>query len=124
MAISRRKKEELVASYIEQINSSDAIIVHSFTKDNKPGKIVEVNDAMCQRYGYSRDELLQMQPQDIDNPEGVTGAIHDVLPRLLAEGYAMWESVHVTKSRCKIPVEIVNTIFEYHGEKMSLARST
>jgi PAS domain S-box-containing protein len=102
-------------------SSSDAKLVHRLTTYKQPGQIVEVNEMMCRRYGYSRDELLQMRPQDIDTPEILPVAIHDVLHRLVAEGHATWEGVHVTRDGHKFPVEITNTVFEYGGEQMVLA---
>jgi PAS domain S-box-containing protein len=101
--------------------SSDAMLVHRISGDKEPGQIVEVNETMCRRYGYSREELLQMRPQDIDAPEGLEIAIRDVLQKLATEGHATWEGVHKTKDGKKFPVEIANTVFEYKGERVALA---
>jgi two-component system cell cycle sensor histidine kinase/response regulator CckA len=104
-------------------NVSDAIFVHEISPDlSDSGKfrIIEVNDIACQYLGYSREELLQMNVLQIDDPETLAG-VHTVLKKLFAEGRATWEGIHVSKDGRKIPVEISNQIFEFHGKTMVLA---
>jgi PAS domain S-box-containing protein len=36
-----------------------------------PGNFLEVNDVACQSLGYTREELMNMGPQDIDNHENI-----------------------------------------------------
>ncbi|MDY6910250.1 MAG: PAS domain-containing protein [Thermodesulfobacteriota bacterium] len=44
---------------------NDASFVHQLGPDGTPGPFVEVNDAACRRYGYTRDELLRLTPADL-----------------------------------------------------------
>src|SRR5690606_2329907 len=48
-------------------NANDAMFLHTIQSDGKPGKFTEVNDVACQRLGYSREELLEMGPVDIES---------------------------------------------------------
>ena len=54
--------EESYRCLFEQ--ATDLIIIHDMT-----GAIINVNDSVCSRLGYSRDELLDMSMQDLIDPE-------------------------------------------------------
>jgi PAS domain S-box-containing protein len=121
----RRQTEEALCEseerYHRLFNSiNDPVFVHHFTADKMPGLFVEVNDAACRRYGYSRDELLRMRPMDIDAPEGLA-VIPDAMQRLVDNGSATWEGMHLTRDGRKIPVEISNVLFKLHGDQMILS---
>ncbi|HOP81110.1 MAG TPA: PAS domain S-box protein, partial [Armatimonadota bacterium] len=45
--------------------ANDAILIH----DAETGRILDVNDRMCEMYGYSRDEALQLIISDISANE-------------------------------------------------------
>ena len=113
-----RESEERYHRLFNSIN--DPVFVHHFTKDKMPGLFVEVNDAACQRYGYTRDELLKMRPMDIDAPEGLA-VIPEAMQTLVDKEYAMWEGMHLTREGRKIPVEISNVLFNLHGDQMILS---
>lgn len=49
--------------------SADAVFVLPVSPGGKLGKFIDVNEAACKRLGYSREELLNMSPEDIDAPE-------------------------------------------------------
>jgi PAS domain S-box-containing protein len=115
---SARKNEERYRILFSNIN--DAIFVHEFTEDEMPGKFIEANDVACQRLGYTREELLNMSPKDIDAPEG-WAVVPGVMAKLKADSHVVWEGVHVTKGGKKIPVEISNHLFEMEGKRVILS---
>ena len=90
-------------------NTGDAIVIHDLQ-----GRFLEVNDEICRRLGYSRDEMLAMRPGDIDEPEygeQVTARI-----RTLQEtGSAVFETVHRGKDGTRIPTEVSSRLITYHG---------
>ncbi len=105
-------------------NSRDAIFVHKISPEGSAGKFLEVNDIACQRLGYSREELLNMTPQDIDSPEEFKrfpAIIRDIFDK---EEYVLFEMVHVGKDGRRIPVEINSLRFSLDGEPavISVAR--
>lgn len=121
----RRRTEEALRMSEERYRllfniNSDAVFVHRFTTDKRPGAFIDVNEIACKRYDYTRNELLNMRPQDLDAPEGFKD-IPDAMRRLLAEGRATWEGVHVTKYGRRIPVEISNVLFEYGDEPLIMS---
>ncbi len=97
-------------------NVSDAVFVHEVSAETyMPGRFIEVNDIACRYLGYTREELLQMSVPQIDAPETLPN-VPNILKRLLAEEWATWESIHVSKDGRRIPVEIINQLFELNGK--------
>ena len=113
-----RKGEERYRLLFNSI--SDAAFVHGITADGLPGRITEVNDIACERWGYTRDELLRMSPLDLDVPEAAARA-PQIVARLMAEKHAVWESIFVSKTGQRIPVEISNHLFDMGGEPTILS---
>jgi two-component system cell cycle sensor histidine kinase/response regulator CckA len=102
-------------------SSTDAVVVYDGVgEDGLPGKFIEVNDIACQRLGYTREEMLEMSPGEVDAPETIA-ALPAVMRRLAANGQAVWEGVHLTKAGKRIPVEIISRLFEMDGKRMYLA---
>jgi PAS domain S-box-containing protein len=91
------------------------VFVYGLTSDGRPGSIAEVNDIACERLGYTREELLQMSPLDLDAPEGAAHALR-MIARLKSEKHAVWEGIHIHKTGLRIPVEISNHLFDMAGE--------
>ena len=61
----RKKAEEELALRAQLLNAAnDSIVLHDFA-----GKFVFVNEAACSLYGYSKDELLQKNINDLNTPE-------------------------------------------------------
>jgi two-component system, sporulation sensor kinase E len=69
--VAFQKSEEKYHSLIEQ--ASDAIYVLDFN-----GSFTDVNDSLCKLMGYSRDELLKLNIEDIVDPEELK---RDPLPK-------------------------------------------
>ncbi len=115
--IKRLEMEEEYRNLIEHMN--DDVFIHDLE-----GNFLTVNQEAVDRYGYSRDELKNMTPENINAPEYV-----DRIPKLMEdlqeEGTKIFESVHLTKDGMRIPVEISSTMTTYQGQKViiSVARN-
>ena len=83
------------------------------------GNFIEVNQAACDHIGYSREELLQMHPGDIDDPES-RALLPGRFAQLKREGGATFESVHIHRSGRHIPVEMHIRLFERDGKNYIL----
>jgi len=94
---------------------SDVVLVHGFDEHGMPSKFMEVNDAAVKHFGYTREELLNMGPHDIDAPEG-WALVPKMAEKVRTEKHAMWEGMQVNKAGEKIPVEISNHLFELDGK--------
>ncbi|MBM4142893.1 MAG: PAS domain S-box protein [Lentisphaerae bacterium] len=111
-------------------STGDMVFVHGLTEEGAPGRFSEVNDLACARLGYSRSRLLGMTPLEIaDSPppatlRGFTRVELATLPdeeiagrrrrmeaqalmrRILEETRVSYDSVLLTRTGEKIPVEI------------------
>ncbi len=112
-----KKSEERYRLLFNSIN--DAAFVYGLTPDGRPGRITEVNRIACERLGYTREELLQMSPLDLEAPESASVA-QRMMPELRAETHAVWEGIHLHKTGLRIPVEISTHLFDMEGESAVL----
>ncbi len=98
--------------------AGDAIFIHDLG-----GHFLEVNHTACQRLGYTKEELLQMTPVDIDLPE-YAALVRERIEELQKKGSLFFETAHLTKDGRKIPVELSSRIIEYEGTPavLSIAR--
>ena len=108
-----RESETRLASLFAGID--DTIIVH-----DKEGRIIDCNDAACQRLGYSREELLALRTSDLEPPEFAAG-FRERLEQQFRSGRFTGEGVHLTKDGRRIPVDINSSVFDYQGKKAVLA---
>lgn len=100
-------------------NSHDAILVSLRKADStRPGRFILVNEAACQRLGYTQEELLQMSPLDISEP---FLTIPEMLEKLARDGLAIHEEVHIAKDGRRIPVEISTRVFKLNGKQFNLS---
>lgn len=82
-----------------------------------------VNDTAVEKLGYSRDELINMRPHDID--EGLEpGEISELIREMPKDELQIFETIHRTKDGREIPVEISSTLITYQGDTavLSVAR--
>ncbi|GMU93429.1 MAG: hypothetical protein AMXMBFR4_24870 [Candidatus Hydrogenedentota bacterium] len=108
-----RESEERLRVIFEGME--DAVFVHDLQ-----GRILECNDAACERLGYSRAELLAMRTVDLDTPEFAAG-FRDRLHEQLSHRRFRCEGEHVTKDGRRIPVDIHTTLIDFHGYAAILA---
>ena len=65
--------------------ANDAILLHTFTTDEAPGRFIDANLVACRMLGYSREELLSMGPPDIVPPE-IRPQLGDIIRQAQTEG--------------------------------------
>lgn len=104
-------------------NANDAMFLYNITDDNMPGEFIEVNDVACSMLGYSREELLNMTPKDI-NCSVDDDKVPEIMNKLIEDGGSKFEMVHISKEGKGIPVETNCHVFDLEGEKkvLSIAR--
>jgi PAS domain S-box-containing protein/putative nucleotidyltransferase with HDIG domain len=101
-------------------SSNDAIFVHPPLTGDQAGIFVEVNNKACQSLGYAREELLQLSPSDLGDPE-LRGQFTAIRAELSAEQQVLFETVLVAKDGRCIPVEISACLFNYCAQPMVLS---
>jgi PAS domain S-box-containing protein len=98
-------------------NISDAVIV--FRLEEKEMNIFEVNEKSCQILGYSKDELLKVNPRDIFPDIDILFIKKIMIDKKVDD--SVKESFAMRKDKLKIPVEITTQQFYLHGENTTLA---
>jgi PAS domain S-box-containing protein len=108
-----RESETRYRSLFEQ--AADSIVVF----DPKTTKILEFNDAACQRLGYTRDEFAQLRIADLD----VIETHADVVShghRVVTKGHRVFETKHKTKGGTVIDVEVWPQAITLQGKTVIL----
>ncbi len=77
-------------------STQDGMFIHYLDKNNKLGKFIEVNDIVCEWTGYSRKELLEMTPYDLDK-EGLFSKNKNIGKIFRKTGKITFESTIVNK---------------------------
>jgi diguanylate cyclase (GGDEF)-like protein/PAS domain S-box-containing protein len=100
-------------------SAADAIFVHDLR-----GRFLDVNAVACNRYGYSKEEFMQMNPQDIMTTKQVKHLVQRV-DEIRKQGYFLYETTHQRRDGTSIPTEVSSQIVEYRGRPvvLSLARN-
>ncbi|MCF8382961.1 MAG: PAS domain S-box protein [Chlorobium sp.] len=108
-----QKSEERLRLLFEHIR--DGVFVHPILENGDLGRFEMVNAAACGTLGYTEEELLQMSPGEIDDPEHSSSYIPEATKHLLHEGQVLFEAVQVSKNGTRIPVEVSSTRVELSG---------
>ncbi len=98
-------------------SSNDGIIIYDLE-----GRILEANSVVCQRTGYTREELLDKSIEDIKTPAKQDIKNQNRMP--LEQGNTILESKTLCRDGSITPHEVSNRIIEYEGKKavLSIAR--
>jgi diguanylate cyclase (GGDEF)-like protein/PAS domain S-box-containing protein len=114
LLIERSRSEARLVESEKQLRSVFAAVSDPiFLLDKKTGDILDVNDAACSLYGYSRDEILQLKNTDMSaEPDETRKALEKSLT-LIPVRY------HKKKDGTVFPVEITASLFELNGSKVS-----
>jgi diguanylate cyclase (GGDEF)-like protein/PAS domain S-box-containing protein len=96
-------------------NVADAIVIHDFN-----GHYLEANRIFCERMGYSCEELLQLSPAAIHDPEGAA-QFSEHARELKEKGQLTCEMTHISREGRRIPVEVSARLIEYQGKPATLS---
>ena len=96
-------------------HAGDEIFVHDLE-----GHFLDVNPVACQNLGYSREELLEMTPEDIDTPDHAA-RVPERTQQLIEEKHIVFEARHQRRDGTTYPVEINSRYIEYDGQPAILS---
>ena len=80
------------------------------------GKYLEVNRVLCERLGYSREELLGMQVDAINSSESAATIPGRVAEIMQGRGIRAIEATHVRRDGAQIPIEAVSRRITFRGK--------
>jgi|GEM_PF-3766576 len=112
-----------VACELERRQAEESLRLIQFSVDtagdpivwvDSSARLLFVNDAACQHFGYTREELLQMTVHDI-NPDYQRTGWPDIWSNIKQQGVLTFETRHATKDGRCIPVEVTTNYLEFHG---------
>jgi PAS domain S-box-containing protein/putative nucleotidyltransferase with HDIG domain len=112
----RKKAEEALkqseASYHDLFNLiSDAVYVI----DQESGRVLDVNEAACKMYGYTREEWLKMKNTDVSTEPAETQKATKKTPEAIPIRY------HKKKDGSVFPLEMTLNTFDLKGRKTIIA---
>ncbi len=115
------ESEETYRMLFDSVN--DAILTAEMQEDGSLGKFIIVNDIACDRLGYTREELLNLSPADI-NSERTRITLNARVQELLIKKHFIAETEHVTKEGRVIPTELSANVSNFNGKTLvhTLAR--
>ncbi len=108
------ENEQKYRSLVDNVGA--ALFLH-----NMDGRIVDVNQVTLKSYGYTREELLEMNAQDIDLEIDERGDREQFWNKLFQESPQRFEAQHRTRDGSTFPVEISLTPVTIAGEDHIIA---
>ncbi|MCB1921608.1 MAG: EAL domain-containing protein [Candidatus Competibacteraceae bacterium] len=105
------RQRQMLAERVEHLlkNANDIILL-----TDAKGCILEANDRALESYGYSLEEMQQMDIVNLRTPEARSGCA-PYLTQLLNEKRALLETEHVRRDGSTFPVEISSCVVEIGG---------
>ncbi len=100
---------------------SDAVFLHPLQEEGF-APFIDVNDAACSWYGFTREEFRSLTASDIT--KRVDADRHSLAKNrrmLLEAGQLVFETTHITKAGSEFPVEINSSVVNLTGRPMILA---
>lgn len=112
---TRKKMQEIVERYhlISRYARDPLLLV------DLDGKIIEGNEAAVEFYGYTHDELLQLDIMKLRRQEDIETVKRQITQARL-EGI-LFETIHVRKDGTSIPVEVSSRSVVIEGREMLLS---
>jgi PAS domain S-box-containing protein len=101
-------------------NTRDIISLVSLSKEGLPDKFLDMNEVGIEKLGYSKEELLKMNPIEIMGSDETNESLKLAWEKRQKYQYEL-EGYNITKDGKQFPVEISSHIFKLKGEPVILA---
>jgi PAS domain S-box-containing protein len=119
-----RKKLQTISKALEESEERFRKLFDSTGDDifvtDMDENIVEVNAAVCETLGYSREELLSMKITEVKSPK-FRDSVSENRKLIYEKGSHQFESEHVTKSGQLVHVEFTSRLVSYENEQLILS---
>ncbi len=91
-------------------HANDSIFMFKLDKKGRMQKFAEVNETTTKWTGFSREELLEMTPEQL-LPEDALKDVQGVIKHILEHGFLTFETEIVLKDGTRLPVEFSSSLF-------------
>jgi PAS domain S-box-containing protein len=101
-------------------NANDGIALNELTEEGEPGRFIEINQTLCSRLLYTREELLSCLPEDMGysiRDEDLREMMHTLRERRPV----MFETTLRAKNGIQVPMEINSHLCVLDGKTMILS---
>ena len=115
--ITERKQAEEALRFTQFIMDEASESIHGVEPG---GRLMYVNNAMCDNLGYSKEELLSMSVFDID-PNYPVGEFPDFWKKIKEGKSVSFETDHRRKDGTLFPVEIRAKYLQHKGKDLTIA---
>ena len=126
--LTKRKKAEIALKDSEEKyrilfdSINDGVYVNEISENNLPGLFIEVNQAACKLFGYSKDELYHMTPLDLDWKASLE-EIHTIIERLSFEKNIIFEASIGNRKGDHLEMEVNSHLIRYKNQDFILSIS-
>jgi len=114
--ISERKTAEIQLERYRHLSEHASDIIWLLKDD---GTIVEANQAAIDTYGYSREELIGMNVENLRHPSQIESLATQIASA--RRGNATFETVHMRKDGSPLSVEVNATSSEFGNERLIMS---
>jgi PAS domain S-box-containing protein len=111
---ARHEIDEAMRQSEEQLRAIFDSVADGVSVNDQDGKLIEVNRAICERLGYTREQLLTMTIMEINSPESAAG-IPRRIEQFMGGGIHVFEVTHVRCDGTEIPIEASGRRIEFRG---------
>ena len=112
--IRRRRAGEALRAREEQYRSIFEATTDGLAVIDPNGTLVEVNPALCQMHGYTRDEFLKLQPHQFCHPDSLH-QFEEFVATVNTGRTFHWEAKNIHKDDTPIDVEVYGVPFMNNG---------
>ncbi len=103
--------------------AGDALYANYLIHECMYGPFLDVSAVLCERLGYTRDELIKLDPYAI-YPSHIRSTIDEALKIMQIRQFNVFDSILIDKNKRQISVEISVRLFDFNGHAVivSIAR--
>jgi two-component system, cell cycle sensor histidine kinase and response regulator CckA len=105
--------EEMLRTIFDSVG--DGVAIHQ-----PGGNFLEVNRVVCERLGYSREELLAMPVSAINTPASAA-LVPERTARILSGDLQVFETTHVRRDGSEISIEVATRLIDFRGHPAILS---
>jgi len=126
--IAAKRDQRAVAAQQAQLTLFRAVIERSsdaiFVSDAPTGRFIDFNATAAQSLGYTSDELLTLDVNDITDTPGDAASYRRLIESLRVDGPSVSATTHRRKDGTRFPVEVARTLLSADGQEwvLSVAR--